>query len=127
MNTWTGIYLPCAVEFLNGAELALDNELYNVAAANAYYAMFWAAQAIMRYVGIQRYEWSHGGLHHTFGLEAIKKRALIPRRVGEWFVTAYDLRRKAHYGADGVGIKETRRIVRHAAEMIAMVKEVIGE
>lgn len=36
--------LRIAREFLKGAELALENELYRVAAANAYHAMFWAAQ-----------------------------------------------------------------------------------
>lgn len=115
-----------AREFLMGAELALENELYNVAAANAYYAFFWAAQAALRHVGVTCPEWSHGGLQHAFGLELIKKRALVPRRMGEWLSRAYTLRLDAHYDVDGVGVKETRRIVRHTTEFVAKVEEMIG-
>jgi len=46
-------------------------------------------------------------------------------RMGEWFTDAYDLRRAAHYLASGVGVKETRRLVRHAAEFLTKVEEVI--
>ncbi|MBM3237261.1 HEPN domain-containing protein [Candidatus Poribacteria bacterium] len=119
------MHLNIAKEFLKGAELALANELYRVAAANAYYAMFWAAQAALRHVGVVREEWSHGGLRQTFGSELIKKRTLMPRRMGDWFTDAYDLRCAAHYLASGVGIKETRRLVRHAAEFLTKIEEVI--
>jgi uncharacterized protein (UPF0332 family) len=120
------MHLSIAKEFLKGAELALANELYRVAAANAYYAMFWAAQAAMRHVGIVREEWSHGGLQHAFGLELIKKRALLARQTGQWLASAYDLRSKAHYDAGGVGAKVTRRMVQHAGEFLAKMEEVIG-
>jgi uncharacterized protein (UPF0332 family) len=119
------MHLNIAKEFLKGAELALANELHRVAAANAYYAMFWAAQAAMRHVGIVREEWSHGGLQHAFGSELIKKRALLPRQMGRWLADAYDFRRAAHYLASGVGVKETRRFVGHAAEFLTKIEEVI--
>ena len=119
------MHLNIAREFLRGAALALEDELYRVAAANAYYAMFWAAQATLRHVGFVREEWSHGGLRQTFGSELIKKRALMPRQMGEWFTNAYDLRRAAHYLASGVGVKQTRRLVEHAAEFLTKVEEVI--
>jgi uncharacterized protein (UPF0332 family) len=112
------MHLNIAKEFLKGAELALANELYRVAAANAYYAMFWAAQAALRHVGVVREEWSHGGLQYAFGLELIKKRAILPRQMGRWFAEAYDFRRAAHYLASGVGVKETQRFVGHAAEFL---------
>jgi uncharacterized protein (UPF0332 family) len=83
------MHLNIAKEFLKEAELALANELYRVAAANAYYAMFWAAQTALRHVGVVREEWSHGGLRQTFGSELIKKRTLMPRRMGDWFTNAY--------------------------------------
>ena len=70
------MHLKVAREFLRGAELALAHELYRVAAANAYYAMFWAVQAVLQRVGVVREEWLHGGLQQAFGLEMIKKRAL---------------------------------------------------
>jgi uncharacterized protein (UPF0332 family) len=119
------MHLDIAKEFLRGAELALENELYRVAAANAYYAMFWAAQAILRHVGIVREEWSHGGLQKTIGLELIKKRALLAPQLGKWFTDAYMLRCDAHYDPNGIGIKETRRMVRHAVEFITRTEEVV--
>ena len=88
--------------------------------------MFWAAQAALRHVGVVREEWSHGGLQYTVGLELIKKRAILARQMGEWFAATYDLRRKAHYDADGVGAKVTRRTVQHAREFLAKVEEVMG-
>jgi len=119
------MHLNIAKEFLKGADLALANELYRVAAANSYYAMFWAAQAALRHVGIVREEWSHGGLQHAFGSELIKKRALLPRRMGEWLGDAYRFRQAAHYLTRGMGVKETRRLVGHAAEFLTKIEEVI--
>jgi hypothetical protein len=85
------MHLNISKEFLKGAELALANELYRVAAANSYYAMFWAAQAALRHVGITREEWSHGGLQQAFGLELsplIKGvRGLL--RNGDWSYRAW--------------------------------------
>jgi len=83
------MHLNIAKEFLKGSDLALANELYRVAAANAYYAIFWAAQAALRHVGVVREEWSHGGLRQTFGSELIKKQALMPRQMGEWFTDTH--------------------------------------
>lgn len=117
--------LDIAREFLKGAELALEDELYRVAAGSAYYAMFWAAQVTLRHVGIVREEWSHGGLRQAFGSELIKKRALMPRQMGKWLGDAYRFRQAAHYLPRGVGVKETRRLVGHAAEFLAKVEEVI--
>jgi len=77
------MHLNVAKEFLQGSELTLENELYRVAAANAYYAMFWAAQAALRH--------------------------------------------DAHYKFQGVGVKETRRIVYHAGEFIKEVEAVTSK
>jgi len=121
------MHLNVAKEFLRGAEWALAEELYRVAAANAYYAMFWAAQAALRHVGIVREEWSHSGLQQTFGLEIIKKRGLLAPRLGKRFADAYRLRSGAHYDVAGVGVKETRRIVRDASEFVTTIEEVIGK
>ncbi|MBM3237265.1 HEPN domain-containing protein [Candidatus Poribacteria bacterium] len=121
------MHLDIAKEFLKGAEVALANELYRVAAANSYYAMFWAAQAALRHVGIIREEWSHGGLQQAFGLELIKKRGLATSRLGDWLNRAYELRCDAHYKEHGVGVKETRRLVQHANEFVAKAEEVTAK
>ncbi len=117
--------LDVAREFLKGSELALDNELCRPAVANAYYAMFWAARAVLKHIGITREEWSHGGLQHAFGAEIVNKRSLLPRHAGQWLHTGYDLRRKANYNLEGVGAKESRRMVHHASDFVATIAEVI--
>jgi len=121
------MHLSIAKEFLKGAELALANELYRVAAANAYYTMFWAAQAALRHVGLVREEWSHGALQHALGMELIKKRGLLTPQLGKRFIDAYRLRCDAHYDATGVGVKETRRIVRDAGTFVITIEEVTGK
>lgn len=120
------MHLNIAREFLQGAELALAHELCRVATANAYYAMFWAAQAVLRQVGVVREEWSHGSLQQAFGLEMIKKRALLPSRMGDWLNRAYRLRCDAHYEESEVGLKVTRRAVQHAKEFITKIEGVIA-
>jgi len=117
--------LDVAHEFLEGAELALEKGLYRVAAANGYYAMFWAARAALRHVGIVRDEWSHGGLLHAYGLELVKHRELLPPNTSEWLKDAYTLRSVAHYDPDGVGTKKTRRSVLHARHMTTQVRELM--
>lgn len=119
--------LGIAREFLKGSELALDNELCRPAVANAYYAMFWAARAALRHVGVTRSEWSHGAIQHAVGLELIKKRQLLASHSGKRFSDAYRLRCDAHYEIAGVNLKQTQRILRDAAAFVAGLEKVIEE
>jgi uncharacterized protein (UPF0332 family) len=46
--------LERAQEALAAAQLCIGSGLYASATSRAYYAMFWAAQAALAYVGIRR-------------------------------------------------------------------------
>jgi uncharacterized protein (UPF0332 family) len=119
------IAMERAREFLRVAEISLEQGFYNACASNAYYAMFWAAIAVLAHQGFKQTEWSHGGLREIFSRELIVKRRIYPAKFGEWLKVAYKLRDSAHYSLEGAGTKETRRIFQHALEFVKTVEEVV--
>jgi uncharacterized protein (UPF0332 family) len=120
-----GVVLARAQEFLQLAELALANELYNGCAVCCYAALFWAAIAALEHQGFTQREWSHGGLKQTFTHELIQRRHLYPKAFGTWLVDAYDLRTLAQYKPKDVGTKETRRLLHHTRAFVMTVEEVV--
>lgn len=101
-----GVVLARAQEFLQLAELALANELYNGCAVCCYAALFWAAIAALEHQGCTQREWSQRGLKQTCTQELIQRRHLYPKSFGTWLVDAYDLRTLAQYKPKDVGTKE---------------------
>ena len=88
--------------------------------------MFWAAIAALAHQGFRQPAWSHGGLKQKFTDELIQRRHLYPNIFGTWLGDAYDLRTLAHHKTKNVGVKETRRLLRHTREFVAKVEEVVA-
>jgi len=67
---------------LKAAKVMLAAEMTDTCVIACYYAVFWAAIAMLHYVGIT--EAADGGmviLRTAFGLECVKRRKLCPARV----------------------------------------------
>jgi uncharacterized protein (UPF0332 family) len=113
-----------AREALEAAEVCLERNLSHSATSRAYYAMFWAAQAALARVGIQRSEWSHPALQASFVNELIRRRKRYPALLGPYFNRALQLRLDADYRLKGVSLKQANQAVHWAQEFVtAIAKE----
>src|SRR5262245_64042436 len=83
--------------------------------------MFWAAQAALAYVGIQRAEWSHSGLQASFVTELIRRRKRYPAIFGQHFNRVLQLRLDADYRFKGVSHVQATHAVRLAEDFVAAI------
>lgn len=119
--------LARAKEFLQGAEYAVQNNYFNVAAICSYAALFWAARGALAYAGFDRPTWEHSELRARFTDELIKNRERYPQNFGTWLANSFRLRNFAQYHFDHPQVKKNRRMVYHAQEFIHKVEEVINK
>jgi uncharacterized protein (UPF0332 family) len=116
------MFLERALEALEAAQTCLEKNLAHSATSRAYYAMFWAAQAALARVGIQRSEWSHPALQASFVNELIRRRKLYSALLGPYFNRTLQLRLDADYRLKGVSRKQAAQAVRWAEEFITALK-----
>ncbi|MCS7265542.1 MAG: HEPN domain-containing protein [Armatimonadetes bacterium] len=107
--------LAKAEKFLKAAKVTLATELSEVCAVACYYAVFWAAIAMLHYVGIKQPRWKHGDLKEGFGMECVRRRKLCPPEFGHWIGELYELRNSAMYDSELVPIKFAERALRCVA------------
>jgi uncharacterized protein (UPF0332 family) len=119
--------LAKAEEALKAAELCCENGLYDSSASRCYYATFWAAIATLEWAGYPPQRWSHTGLSTIFGKELVKKRHLFSPSLAGRLSMAYDLRRLADYGRQGISGKRAKRALDWAGKFVTKAKEMIGQ
>ncbi len=117
--------LARAEEFLQCAEHAVQNNLFNACAICSYAALFWAARAALAYEGFDRPTWGHSELRSKFTKEFIKNRGRYPAKFGSWLSDGFGLRNDAQYNHLQPKTKSVRRMVYHAKEFIDQIKKVI--
>ena len=86
-----------AARALHAAELLFREGDMESAASRAYYAMFYAAEALLRESGLSFRK--HAGVHAAFG-ERFAKSGLIDPKLHRWLLDAFDRRIQADYGID---------------------------
>jgi uncharacterized protein (UPF0332 family) len=111
-------------QFLKAAKVMLAAEMTDTCVIACYYSVFWAAIAMLHYVGIRQKRWKHGDLRTAFGLECIKRRKLCPEVFGHWMGELYELRDDAMYTQEFVTLKAAERAVRKAEQFVQQAKEV---
>jgi len=116
--------LEKAEQFLKAAKVTLAAEMNDICVIACYYAVFWAAIAMLHYVGIRQRKWKHGDLRTAFGLECIKRRKLCPEMFGHWMGELYELRDDAMYKPEPVTHKSAERALRKAEQFVQQAKEV---
>lgn len=114
--------LEKAQNLLLGAEACWQSQSFEGCALCCYAAMFWAAIAASEHFGIKQKEWTHGSLQNRFGLEGMKRRQVFPRRLGDYFKDAHELRKVAHYELCEISQKEAERMLWHAKEFARSIK-----
>ena len=88
------LYLNRARQDLQAAESNLQQGFHSVAVTRAYYAMFYAASALLASEGISRGK--HSGVHSAFG-EHFVKTGLIETEYAKMLGHAFDSRLDSDY------------------------------
>ena len=88
------LYLNRARQDLHATQINLEQALYEVAVSRAYYAMFYAATALLASQGISRSK--HSGVRAAFG-EYFVKTGLIETEYAKMLGQAFDHRLDSDY------------------------------
>jgi uncharacterized protein (UPF0332 family) len=88
------LYLERAFNALQQAEDNLNLDHYDVVTSRAYYAMFYAASALLASKGISRSK--HSGIHSAFGQYFVKP-GLIEPQYSRMLVNAFNVRLDSDY------------------------------
>ena len=82
-------YLHRARQDLQAVEINIQNDLYNVAVSRAYYAMFYAATALLKSKAVERHK--HSGIVAAFG-EHFVKPGLFEAKFSRMLIRAFESR-----------------------------------
>ena len=106
-------YLDRAYQDLQAARSNLQQGFYRVAITRAYYAMFYAASALLASEGISRSK--HSGVHAAFG-ERFVKGGLIEAEYAKILGYAFDSRLDSDYDVEFVADQALAEDVLNDAE-----------
>lgn len=117
-------FLDKSEQSIAAAEHLLRDGYAEFAASRAYYAMFYAAEALLSDRG-RRFR-KHAGVHSAFG-EQFAKTGLIDPKFHRWLLDAFDKRVKGDYGVDEVLARgDAETLIRQAEEFLAEVRKLLS-
>jgi uncharacterized protein (UPF0332 family) len=102
------------------AKLQAANGYFDFAAARAYYAMFYAAEALPHSRGLQFS--SHGAVHAAFGKEFIKSGQL-DAKFHRALLEAFRQRQEADYNTEPISLQAAEEIIRDAEAFFAAAQQ----
>lgn len=112
-----------AQQSLAAAQLLLGNEFTDFAASRAYYAMFYAVEALLEGDGLSFS--SHSGVISAFGREFARTNR-VPAKFHRYLIEAQNLRTTGDYGQfNAVDQTQASQIVEQSEELLAMVQSLI--
>ena len=118
-------YLERAYEVLDSAKILFENEKYNSSVAQAYYAMFYAAKALLSVKDI--HPKTHRGVIAEFGLEFINK-GFIEEMYGKTIAKGLQLRERADYDVYYKASRdEAEDIIKDAERFTERIREAIDK
>lgn len=118
--------LTKAAEFVEAARLLQDEGFEVSAADRAYYAMFYAVEALLAARDLT-YS-SHGAVHGAFGRLFAKTGELDPK-YHRWLIHAFEGRQSATYGTDienEPDRESVTRVIDQAEELLAAAREYLA-
>jgi uncharacterized protein (UPF0332 family) len=110
-----------ANESLKAAEHCYTEGLYNSSVSRAYYSMYQAAQVALEAAGLQRAEWTHGGLHATFANELTRRRKFYSSFLARDLNVVQELRHTADYRDSDVSKRQATRALAKAREFVSLI------
>lgn len=112
--------LEKAEKALRAADVLLQAHDAESAVGRTYYAMFHAAQAILRTRNLQFRK--HAGVHAAFG-EQFVKTGVIDARFHQWLLAAFNTRQQTEYQIDStIDEADAKRWLERAREFVAEVR-----
>jgi uncharacterized protein (UPF0332 family) len=124
LNIETRKLLEKARRAIQAAEMLLQRGDADFAAGRAYYAMFYAAEALLSEKGLHPRK--HGGVHALFGEQFIKT-GLMDAKLHRFLLDAFDRRLQADYGFEAVlGTEEVTTMIEQAREFLEAAEKFLG-
>ncbi|HTW91616.1 MAG TPA: HEPN domain-containing protein [bacterium] len=109
---------------LRAAGLLLRDDAPDFAAGRAYYAMFYAAEAVLAERDLQFRK--HSGVHAAFG-EHLAKPGLLNPKLHRWLLDAFDKRILGDYSYEmDVDDTAAREMLDQAREFVSAVETFLG-
>lgn len=119
------LLLQKARENLKAARLLIQEELANIAASRAYYAMFYIAEALLlnRNLAFS----SHSAVIAAYGKEFARTKELDPK-FHRYLITSQDIRQTGDYGVESnVSAEEAFQVINWAQEFLSAAERVLGK
>lgn len=124
MSEQTRKLLDKADRAIHAADVLLNDGDPDCAVGRAYYAMFYAAEALLVEQGLRFRK--HGSVHAAFG-EHFAKGAVLDPKYHRWLLDAYDTRILADYGVEAeLTIEDATQILEHAREFVGEARRYLG-
>jgi uncharacterized protein (UPF0332 family) len=114
-----------AADAIEAADILLANGKTDFAAGRAYYAMFYAAEALLNEKGFRFGK--HGNVIAAYGQHFSKTKEL-DQKFHRWLLTSFDQRQIGDYAFDpNVEINVVVQMIFQAQEFLAAAKKYLGE
>lgn len=117
-------YLSRAHRAIETGQLVMNHEDYITAVNRAYYAMFYAANALLSTVGLERSK--HSGVIAAFR-EQFVKPGIIEVEMSRFFGEALDERHNADYELEPLDRDTASRNLEHAVEFVVRIERYLRE
>lgn len=119
------LYLKRARQDLQAVEINIQNGLYHVATSRSYYAMFYAATAILNSIGIVRKK--HSGVLSAFG-EYFVKTGLLDAKYSRMLIRAFESKNDTDYDVRFMVTAElAQRRLQDAQQFVEQIETYIRE
>ena len=109
-----------AKESLDAAKSLFKDGFYDFSVGRSYYAMFYTAEAVLLTKNLSFSK--HSAVIAAFGKEFVKP-AILPKKLREYLVSAFDIRQLGDYGAPGSVNKErAQSLIEETKEFIETIE-----
>lgn len=116
MNEHIQKLLERALDTIEAAEGLMNMKKAEIAAGRAYYAMFYVAEALLEYKGLEFNQ--HGQVIGAYGLHFAKTKELDPK-YHRWLADAFDIRVTGDYDVDeNIGEELVATLIHQAREFL---------
>ena len=106
---------------IHAADVLLKDAETDFAAGRAYYAMFYAAQALLYEEGFRRFS-KHGAVHATFG-KVFAKTDRLDSKLHRWLIDAFEKRLRGDYDVESeITPTDVKKMLDQAEEFLATAK-----
>jgi len=117
MKEYSRKLLKKAMDAIEVAEALVDMDKFDISAGRSYYAMFYAAEALLNEKGLRFGKYS--AVHAAFG-EHFAKTKIINPKFHRWLLDSFDKRLIGDYGVDtGIERDIAAYMVNQAREFLA--------